>query len=737
LRFALRRLLAIRKREKNKDTWPIDPAAGRVPASWPGWPDGKRFAFVLTHDVEGLEGLAKCQQLAELEMSLGFRSSFNFIPEGDYTVSAGLRAWLTENGFEVGVHDLHHDGKLYSSRQGFLEKARRINGYVKEWGAAGYRSGFMLHNLEWHHDIDVEYDASTFDTDPFEPQPDGVGTIFPFWVPRPSLDGASGTLPGPEALIRDGYVELPYTLAQDSTLFLLFREKTAETWLRKMHWVAGQGGMALANIHPDYLRFAGEKRSPDTFPVELYTALLQEVASRHAGQYWNPTPRKLARWYQETVHPAVASAPGATATAGDHAFAGLRGKRVAVLLYSVYPGDPRPRRAAEALAECGMEVDVLCQRHQVDAPAQERVNGVEVWRLPISRRRDNKFTYLWQYSRFFFSSFWFLTWRSLRQKYDLIHVHNMPDFLAFAALIPKLRGAKVILDLHDPMPELMTTIFGGNENSTGVRLLKAVEKWSTGFANAVITVNEACRRIFSNRSCPAEKITVIMNSPDEQIFASRTPDARVRAPGAPFVIMYHGSLVERHGLDLAVTALGTIRQFAPEAELRVYGSSTPYLQKVMKLVEESGLSGAVHYHGSHDLEEIAEAIRESDVGIIPNRRSIFTEINTPTRIFEYLSQGRPVIAPRAPGILDYFGPDDLVYFELGSAEDLARKIEFVYREPAAVRAIVEHGQAVYRNHRWHRERERFLHLVSTLLGLKERPAAMKPTANLAPIQGGP
>ncbi len=153
------------------------------PEGWPGWPDGKKFAFVLTHDVEGPDGLAKCRQLMQLEKELGFRSSFNFIPEGEYAVSRELRGELAQNGFEVGVHDLHHDGMLYRSREDFSENARWINHYLKEWGAVGFRSGFMLRNLDWLHELNIQYDASTFDTDPFEPQPDGAGTIFPFWVP--------------------------------------------------------------------------------------------------------------------------------------------------------------------------------------------------------------------------------------------------------------------------------------------------------------------------------------------------------------------------------------------------------------------------------------------------------------------------------------------------------------------------------------------------------------------------
>src|SRR5207249_3157660 len=215
VRMALRRFLARGLRRRFRTSWPIDEASARRPEGWPGWPDGKEFAFVLTHDIEGTTGLDRCHRLAEIETSLGFRSSFNFVPEGEYATPEELRAFLTERGFEVGVHDLHHDGRLYRSRAAFKKNSQKINRYLASWGAVGFRSGFMLHNLGWLQDLNVLYDASTFDTDPFEPQPDGVNTIFPFWVSRHD---------------RSGYVELPYTLPQDSTLFLLLQEPSIAIW---------------------------------------------------------------------------------------------------------------------------------------------------------------------------------------------------------------------------------------------------------------------------------------------------------------------------------------------------------------------------------------------------------------------------------------------------------------------------------------------------------------------------
>ena len=291
LRMTVRRWHAAWLRRRAGNTWPILPTTGRPPENWPGWPAGHGFAVVLTHDVEGPEGLARVRRLAELEMSLGFRSSFNFVPEGSYEVPDELREWLCRNGFEVGVHDLHHDGSLYRGRSAFRRQATKINHYLRTWRARGFRSGFMLNNLEWLQDLDIQYDASTFDNDPFEPQPVGAGTIFPFWVTRkPELNSADC------AGKRGGYVELPYTLPQDSTLFLLLREASPELWLRKLDWVAGNGGMALVNVHPDYLHFPDESATAKTYPVEHYQHLLSAMRNRGSAA-WRALPTEVATWY--------------------------------------------------------------------------------------------------------------------------------------------------------------------------------------------------------------------------------------------------------------------------------------------------------------------------------------------------------------------------------------------------------------------------------------------------------
>jgi hypothetical protein len=282
LQLSLRRKIVLRKRLVCANIWPIDQKANKLPDEWSGWPEHKRFALVLTHDVESAKGLNKCYELIRLEEHLGFRSSFNFVAEG-YNIMPELRHYLTSNGFEVGVHGLYHDGNLYKSRKIFHHQAVRINQYLKEWGSVGFRAPSMYHNLDWTHNLDIEYDASTFDTDPFEPQPDGMGTIFPFFV-----QGNSS---------QKGYVELPYTLPQDFTLFVILKEKNIDIWKQKLDWIAENRGMALFIVHPDYMNFNGTKLNHEEYPARYYAEFLEYIKSKYEDQYWHVLPKDIAKFW--------------------------------------------------------------------------------------------------------------------------------------------------------------------------------------------------------------------------------------------------------------------------------------------------------------------------------------------------------------------------------------------------------------------------------------------------------
>jgi glycosyltransferase involved in cell wall biosynthesis len=395
----------------------------------------------------------------------------------------------------------------------------------------------------------------------------------------------------------------------------------------------------------------------------------------------------------------------------------LAEQRVAMVTFSPYPFDPRPRRSADALKGEGATVDLICLAHGNDA-RREVLNGINVLRIPLNHPRRGKFEYAFRYAAFILITSVIFAVRSLRRRYDLVYVHNMPDILVLSSLVPKALGAKVVLDLHDPMPELMVTIFRAARDSKSVELLERLEKWSIAQADLVITVNVACKRIFSSRSCRPEKIAVVMNSPDGRIFPFRAthPEAFTRkTDNKPFVIMYHGSLVERNGLDVAIEALSQVRESVPAAELRIFGATTPFLERMMQQAQNKNLHESVRYLGSRRLEDLVTEIENCDLGVIPNRWNAFTEINTPTRIFEYLALGKPVIAPATPGIQDYFDKDSLLFFEPGNPGGLAQQIEYAFSHPREVQEIVQRAQQVYLEHTWDRERQTLLDRVNELL----------------------
>lgn len=278
LQILLRRKLAEIIRYRHQASWPISHSAAQAPAYWGGWKDGKPFAVVLTHDVEDRHGYDAFRQLLEIEQKMGFVASYNFVPER-YPVKDDDIAHIKEQGFEIGVHGLNHDGKLLKSEKIFRQRAHKINQYIRRWGACGFRAPSMHHNLDLFKELDIAYDLSTFDTDPFEPQSDGMDTIFPFYI-----------LKKPGAI---AYWELPYTLPQDNTMFIILQEKNIDIWKQKTDWIAENGGMVLLNTHPDYMNFNGHRLENDKYPVKHYIDFLNFLRRHYKGQYWNPLPREL------------------------------------------------------------------------------------------------------------------------------------------------------------------------------------------------------------------------------------------------------------------------------------------------------------------------------------------------------------------------------------------------------------------------------------------------------------
>ena len=236
------------------------------------WPNHSRFALVLTHDIETSAGQEFAEVVADLEESLGFRSLFNFVPER-YRPNHILMDRLRQRGFEVGIHGLRHNGKLFDSKSDFEENANTINRYVKEWNVAGFRAEFTLRQPEWMQALDIEYDLSFFDTDPFEPIPGGTMSIWPFSIGH--------------------FIELPYTLVQDHTLTSVLEKTSPGIWLEKVDFIEKYHGMALVNTHPDYLK--------SKLTWDVYYEFLNEMKKRDC--YWHAVPGKVAKWWRTRSTP--------------------------------------------------------------------------------------------------------------------------------------------------------------------------------------------------------------------------------------------------------------------------------------------------------------------------------------------------------------------------------------------------------------------------------------------------
>jgi peptidoglycan/xylan/chitin deacetylase (PgdA/CDA1 family) len=234
------------------------------------WPSGHCFAFALTHDIETASGQAFASMVADLEEDLGFHSSFNFVLE-DYRIDLNLIDELRRRGFEVGCHGLSHDGKLFNSQAKFLNAAKKINERMRQYQMVGFRSPSTLRHPEWMQVLDIEYDLSFFDTDPWEPIPGGCMSIWPFFMGR--------------------FIELPYTLPQDHTLFSILGEVTPRIWMQKVDFIEKYHGMAMLNTHPDDLQ--------NKTTWDFYREFLISMKGRSG--YWHELPRELARWWRSRV----------------------------------------------------------------------------------------------------------------------------------------------------------------------------------------------------------------------------------------------------------------------------------------------------------------------------------------------------------------------------------------------------------------------------------------------------
>ena len=390
-------------------------------------------------------------------------------------------------------------------------------------------------------------------------------------------------------------------------------------------------------------------------------------------------------------------------------------KKVCMVCQSYYLRDPRVRREAEALADDGFAVDIITLRDKKELK-KEKVNGVNIYRIPLMRKRGGIIRYLFEYFWFFFLSSLFLLYLFIKKRYKLIQIHTMPDFLVFCTLIPKIFKAKIILDVHEPMPELFTSKYKLDKKNFLKKILILQEKISFSFPHRIITVSDPLKGLFIERNLSIKnKIDVVLNVPDTKIF-KRMSIKRSNKPDSDFVLIYTGTIAERNGLDIAIRGVYLLKDKIPKLKLLIVGEGE-HLSNIKNLVLELNLRNYVKFHDPVPIDQIPNFISGANLGISTHKQDSFWDYYFSTKIVEFLISGLPVISARTKTIQYYFSDNELFYFTPESINDFVEKVLSVYESPAlSKKKVVNARKYITRDLSWEKEKSKYIKLVDFLIG---------------------
>jgi glycosyltransferase involved in cell wall biosynthesis len=399
----------------------------------------------------------------------------------------------------------------------------------------------------------------------------------------------------------------------------------------------------------------------------------------------------------------------------------MAGLKICMVVHQDYYRDGRVRRYSESLADAGAQVDVLALRPPQPPASGAAHAGVNVFTIPLGRGYSGRGSYLVEYGvALLLFSIWLLG-LYIRRRHQIIHVHNMPDFLIFSALVPRLLGAKLILDIHDPMPEFYQSKYASNASSKMVRIMRLQEKLSTWMAHAVITANVNFKENLIRRGVPAEKISVVNNIADLLIFdRARYPRKAERLDDA-FVLLYPGTIALRYGLDIAIRAMPLLIPTIPEIRLLIVGPRVDHTEELAALAQELQVSDYVELRPAVPIHEVPRLMSQADLGIYPARSDAHMEIATPTKVLEFAAMGVPVVAAKLKILVKLFNDSTISFFDAGHVEQFAQRVQELYADGERRRQQVEAMDASYgRSHSWQYEREiyfkQLLNLIPELQG---------------------
>ena len=369
-----------------------------------------------------------------------------------------------------------------------------------------------------------------------------------------------------------------------------------------------------------------------------------------------------------------------------------------MVAYTNYLTDARPRREAETLAARGDDVDFISLTEKGHLP-EEVVNGVHVLRLSMDRYRGaGGLKYILSYLVFFIKASAKVISRYFAKRYDVIHIHTMPDLLVFVAIVPKLMGAKVILDVHDMMPELYMSKFGIKESHILIKLIKLQEKASVLFANHVICVHDLHQQVLLERHPSLKNLTVLLNVPDPHVFGEMSRVKKIDSGRPKFI--YHGTIARRLGLDLALDAFHKVLQVMPNAQFNIYGDGD-CADEIEEHIHLLNITGSVFFSKIFfRVEEIPQLVNGSTIGIIPNRKDQATEYMLPVKLLEYVYLGIPVAAPRLKTISHYFSEESIAFYEPGNVDNLKNVMLMLSQNPDYCYQMVGRAQDCIRELSW-------------------------------------
>lgn len=389
-----------------------------------------------------------------------------------------------------------------------------------------------------------------------------------------------------------------------------------------------------------------------------------------------------------------------------------RAKRICVVRQYYVPLDARVHREVTSLADAGYEVDVICQRADGESLREDR-GPIRYFRIPVPRWRTNPVLQLLEYGLFFTATAVLLSCLHLKRRYAAVQVNTVPDVLVFAAAIPRLLGARVVVDLHETMPEFFATKFGVTLGHPGPRLAAALEQASIRFADAAITVTDPMREVFEARGAKPDSIEVVLNGPDERIWdPTRFPP---RPPDGEFHLISHGSLEDRYGVDTMIQAVALLADELPGLRLEVYGKGTA-LGRLRALSEELGVADRIWFSGGFvPIDDVVRAVAEADAGVVAMKKDIFRDLTIATKMYEYIAMRKPTLVGRTRSVERYFDGEAFALFESEDPADLARAIRELVADPDRGIRLVGGAERQGQDHRWPPNRDRYLAVIESCI----------------------